>query len=98
MVDDADGQPTRFDADALLDVAVDHVVLAFGPRPSRLAPVDLRAGLPLQLQGDVLGDVPDPRPFAQAGQEATGPSQRAGMVLQAREPVEQALGEALQAV
>ena len=46
-------------------------------------------GLALELQGDVLGDVARPRAVAQPGDEAAAASQRAGVILQPGEQVEE---------
>ena len=60
VVDQADRQGAGGQADLLVDVPVDDVVLPRDAGAAGLAAADVVAGLLLQLQGDVLGDVPQP--------------------------------------
>ncbi len=66
VVDQANGELPGLDADGLLPVAVDHVVAAGLTGAPRLAPRDVRAGLPLELERHVLGDVAEPGPVDEA--------------------------------
>ena len=85
VVDQADGHLAGLEADLLLAVLVDDVVLADRAGGARLAVADVGAGQDLELEGDVLGDVADPRPVAQPGDEAAAPAERAGVVLEGRQ-------------
>src|SRR5207302_10626089 len=92
-MDQPDGEVPRLHADPLLDVAVDHVVLPLRARASRLAAVDLRAGLALELERDVLRDVADPRSVPEPGDETPGAPQRARVVLQSGQQLQEPLVE-----
>jgi len=59
-----------------------------------LAVADVRAGEVLQLERDVLGDVAGPRSLAQPGDEATPTAEAAGVILEARQEVDEGFGEA----
>ncbi len=93
MVDQANGQLPRLDADGLLPVAVDHVVPARLPRPSRLPARDVRSGFPLELERDVLGDVAEPRPVDQPFAEPAAASERARVLGDAREQRQETFDE-----
>ena len=94
MVDEGDGDLAVLDPYVLLAVLVVHVVAAvLADRPG-LAVADVRAGEVLELQRDVLGDVASPRPLAETGDEATPAAEGAGVVLEARQQLDQRLGEA----
>ena len=80
--------------DALLPVPVDHVVAAGVAGAARLAAVHVRAGLPLQLDRDVLGDVSRPRALAEALAEAAPAAERAGMLRDPGQHLEEAVDEA----
>ena len=69
VVEEAHGELAGGDADVFLGVGVDDVVDAALAGAARLAAGDLGAGQVLQLQGDVLDDVPHPGAFAHALQE-----------------------------
>src|SRR4029079_4836415 len=72
----------------------DDVVLALAARRSGLAVVDEGAGQVLQLERDVLRDVAPPRAVLEARDEAAAAVQRAGVVRQGRDPLEQPIDEA----
>ncbi len=93
VVDQGDGHPPGLQADRLLAVLEDAVVLAGRPGRSRLAVADVRAGQVLELERDVLGDMARPRPLAQTGDEAAPTPERAGMVLQRRQQRDQRFAE-----
>ncbi len=98
VVDHAHGQPARGQADRLVLVVEDDVVApgiagAAGLSASRVVP-----DLVLQLQGEVLGDVPHPGAFAQPLGEPALPATRAGVLPDSGQPVEQPVGEAGQQV
>ena len=98
VIDEPDGDAPCGQPDLLLPVPVDHVVAPGRARSSGLSPVDLRAGLSLQLDRDVLGDVPGPRAFDQPFAEPSGVPARAGMLAHAREDREQFVGETVDRV
>ena len=54
----------------------------------------VRAGEVLELEGDVLGHVAGPGPVAQPGEEAAAAPEGAGVVLEARQRLDQGLDEA----
>ena len=93
VVDEGDRHPARLEPDRLLAVLVDAVVLAGRPGRPRLAMTDVGPGQVLELERDVLGDVADPRPLAQAGDEAAAATERAGMVLERRQQRDERVGE-----
>ena len=64
-----------------------------GPARARLAVADVGAGEVLELERDVLGDVADPGPVAQPGDEPAAPAERAGVVLERRQQRDQRVGE-----
>src|SRR5207249_8879634 len=88
-VGECDGELPGLDADAFLSVAEDDVVSARLAGASGLASRDVRPRLPLDLQGHVLGDVPEPRPVGQALEEPAGAAQGAGVIAEARQEVDQ---------
>jgi hypothetical protein len=98
VIDEPDGDAPGGQPDLLLPIPVDHVVAPRRARSSGLSPVDLRAGLSLQLDRDVLGDVPGPRAFDQPFAEPSSVPARAGVLAHAREHREQFLGETLDRV
>ncbi len=94
VVDDPDCQLARLGPDRLLAKLVDDVVLALGPRAAGLAVPDIRAGEVLQLERNVLGNMAGPGAVAEAGQEAAAPVEGAGVILERRHPLDQAVDEA----
>ena len=70
VVDEAHGELAGGHADALLRVRVDDVVQPRLAGPAGLAAADLRARLALELERDVLGDMPDPGALVQPIGEA----------------------------
>ena len=90
----ADRHPAGLEADGLLAVLVDDVVLAVLAGRPGLAVADVGAGEVLELERDVLGDVADPGAVAQAGDEAAAPAERAGVVLEGRQQRDERVGEA----
>ena len=93
VVDEGDRHPAGLEPDRLLAVLVDAVVLAGRAGRPRLAVADVGPGQVLELERDVLGDVADPRPLAQPGDEAAAPAERAGVVLERRQQRDQRVGE-----
>ncbi len=93
VVDDPDRQLAGGNPDGLLAVLEDDVVLALGTCRTGLAVVDRRAGEVLELQRDVLGDVPDPRAVLESRDETAAAVQRAGVVLEGGHPRDQAIDE-----
>ena len=99
VVDQANRQCAGSQAHALVGVAVDHVV------PARLA-LDhpgltaalIVSGLLLQLQRDVLGDMPEPGAFAQPVDEATSDTPRAGVIPDPGKHLQELVGEAVNGV
>ncbi len=75
VVDEGDRHPAGLEADGLLAVLVDAVVLAELAGGPGLAVADVGAGEVLELERDVLGDVADPRPVAEPGDEPAAPAQ-----------------------
>ena len=65
VVDERDGHLAGLEADLLLAVLEDAVVLAGRAGRARLAVADVGPREVLELEGDVLGDVAHPRPLAQ---------------------------------
>ena len=94
VIDEGHGDLAGLDPDGLLAELVDHVVAAGLARAARLAVADVRPGKVLELEGDVLGDVAGPRPFAKSGDEAATAAEAAGVVFEAGEEVDERLGEA----
>ncbi len=82
VVDQADGHPPGLQSDLLLAVLVDAVVLADRTGGARLAVANVGPGEVLELERDVLGNVARPRSVAQARDEATPATERAGVVLE----------------
>src|SRR5918992_31595 len=87
VVDEAHREPPGGPPDALLRVRVHDVVAAGLAGAARLAAAHLGAGLALQLQRDVLGHVPGPRPAAQPPLEAARAAGAAGVLPDAGEPL-----------
>ena len=94
VVDERDRDLAGLDADCLLAVLVDDVVVAVLAGASRLAVADVGAGEVLELEGDVLGDVAGPGAFLEPRDEAAAAAEGAGVVLEARQEVDQGVGEA----
>ena len=94
VVDECDGDLAGLDADALLGILVDDVVLAVGTGRARLAVPGLGAGEGLQLERDVLRDMAHPRAFAESADEAAAATEGAGVLLERRHRRHQAVGEA----
>ena len=94
MVDEGDGDLAGLDADLLLAVLIDHVVLAVRPCPARLAVANVRAREVLQLEGDVLGDVPRPRSLAKTGDEPAAAAERAGVLFEGWQQLDESVAEA----
>ena len=80
--------------DLFLAVLEDDVVPAVLAGAPRLAVADVGAGEVLELERDVLGDVADPGAVAEPGDEAAAPAERAGVVLEAREHLDERVHEA----
>ena len=93
VVDQRHRHPARFEADRLLAVFVDAVVLTDRSRRARLAVPDVGPGQVLELERHVLGDVAHPRPVAQPGDEAAATTERTGVVLERRQQGDQRIGE-----
>ena len=93
VVDERHRHPTRLEADGLLAVLVDDVVLAVLAGRPGLAVADVGAREVLELERDVLGDVAHPGAFAQARDEAAAPAERAGVVLERRQQRDERVGE-----
>ena len=85
MIEEPDGELAGRQPDLLLVVAVDHVVIAGRARPAGLASGRGRTGLALQLERDMLGDVPLPGAVAEALDEAARTVERAAMVMKTRQ-------------
>ncbi len=83
VIDERDRHPARFEADRLLAILEDAVVLAVLARGPGLAVADVRAGEVLELERDMLGDVADPRPLSKPADEPAAPTERAGVILEA---------------
>ena len=94
VVDEADGRLAGLDADLFLAVLEDHVVPAVLAGAAGLAVADVRAGEVLELERDVLRDVPDPRALAEPRDEPAAPAERAGVVLERRQHADQRVDEA----
>src|SRR5262249_12634707 len=90
VIDEAYGELRRGDADALVDVAVDHVVatLLALDHAGLAAPDVVTDGL-LEREGDVFGDVAGPRAFVEPFDEAALAATGAGVLAQLRQGVEQ---------
>ena len=93
VVDQGDGHLPGLEADLLLAVFEDAVVLAGRAGRPGLAVADVGPGEVLELQGDVLGDVADPGAVAQPADEAPASPQRAGVVLERRQERDEGVGE-----
>ena len=94
VVEEAHGQRAGGDADVFLGVGVDDVVDAALAGAARLAAGDLGAGQVLQLEGDVLDDVPHPGAFAHALQEAARLADGAVVLVEAGQQLGEVLVEA----
>ncbi len=94
MVDERDGQLPRLETEMLLPVLEDDVVAAVLARAARLAVADVGAGEVLELQGNVLGHVPGPGAVPQPGDEPAAAAQRAGVILERGQQLDQRLDEA----
>ena len=94
VVDEPHRELAGGDADGLLGVRVDDVVLARLAGAAGLAAADLGAGLALELERDVLGDVADPGALAQPIREAADPPRAAGVLPDAGQHLQQRLREA----
>ena len=94
MVDERDRHPARLEADRLLAVLEDAVVLPVLARRPGLAVADVGAGEVLELESDVFGDVADPGPVAKPAEEAAPPTERAGVILETGHQLDERLGEA----
>ena len=96
VADDAQREIPRRQAHRLLDVAVDDVVLPLRqPLAARLAEGDRRAGEHLQLDGDVLQDVPHPGPLVlfHPPHEAAVLAVGAAVLAEGGDHLQQAVGE-----
>ena len=93
MVEQADGQLAGRQADLLLEVAVDDVVMAGGSGAARFPPSGGPAGLPLQLERHVLGDMSQPGSVTQPLDEPAGPVQKTAMVLESGQQADQGIVE-----
>ena len=94
VVDQAHGELAGGHADALLRVRVDDVVLPRLAGAAGLAAADLRARLALELERDVLGDMPDPGALVQPIGEAADAPGAARVLADAGQHLEQSLAEA----
>jgi len=94
VVDERDRELAGLDADALLAELVDHVVVGVLAGAAGLAVADVGAGEVLELERDVLGDVAGPGAFLEPRDEAAAPTQAAGVVLEARQKIDQRVVEA----
>jgi hypothetical protein len=94
VVQEAASQPTGGQPDVLLEVRIDDVVDAPLAGRAGLAAGHLGPGQVLQLERDVLQDVAHPGPLAQPLEEAAGAAERAAVVVEGRDELDQALGEA----
>src|SRR5207248_1224606 len=79
--------------DLLLVVAVDHVVIAGRACAAGLAPGRGRTRLALELERDMLGDVPHPGSVAEALDEAARAVERAPVVVKTRQEIDQCVIE-----
>src|SRR6478609_7612636 len=97
MVDEAHRELARRDADGLVGVAVDDVVVA-GSALDRagLAAAGVVAGQGLQLERDVLGDVTEPRALVEALDEAATTPERARVTLEPGNELDELVREAWQ--
>ena len=95
VVDEAHRELAGGDADGLVGVAVDDVVVA-GPALDRagLAAARVVAGQGLQLQRDVLGDVAEPGALVEPLDEAAAAPERAGVALEPGDELDELVGEA----
>ena len=75
VVDEPDGRLAGLDPDLLLAVLEDHVVAAVLAGAAGLAVADVGAGEVLELERDVLGDVPDPGALAEPRDEPAAPAE-----------------------
>jgi hypothetical protein len=98
VIDQPNGQAAGLQPDSLLPVSVDHVVAAGIPRAPGLAPVHVSPGLPLEADGHVLGYVAQPRPVLQPLQEPSRAAQRARVVPEVGEELQEGFVEALERV
>src|SRR6266511_1167712 len=98
VVDQPHGQAAGSDPDTLVTVPVDHVVPAALAGAAGLAAALLATGLPLKLEGDVLGDVAQPDTLPEPLDEAAAATHPAGVFDQARQQPQQLVGEAGQGV
>jgi hypothetical protein len=98
MIDEPNGDATRFEPNLLFPVPEDDVVAPGGSRPPGLPPVDLCARLALQLDRDVLRDVAGPRALEQPFAEPAGVSPGARMLTDAGNDREKRVGEAFDRV
>ena len=72
VVDEAHRHASRGEPHALLRVGEDDVIAARLARAARLSAPDFGARVPLQLERDVLGHVPQPGPLAEPHLESAG--------------------------
>ena len=94
MVHQAYGEPGRLEPDLLVDVPEDDVVAALVSLDlTGLAAPDVVADDLLQRQGGVLGDVTEPGALVQPLHEAAATAAGAGVLAQAGQRLEQAVGE-----
>src|SRR5258706_2261509 len=94
VIHEADRELAGVDSDARLAELVDHVVAAVLAGAARLAVTNVGAGEVLELEGDVLGDVAGPGSIAEPRDEAAATAEAAGVVLEAREELDEGVGEA----
>ena len=98
VIDQPDGEAARRKPHVLLAVAVDHVVLAGLARLAGLASGDRATRLVLELEGDVFGDVAQPGALPHSLQEPPWTVERAAVLLEPWEEVDQGLVEGRQRV
>src|SRR5258706_10390371 len=94
MVDGGEGDLARLDPDDLLAELEDDVVAAVLAGAPGLAVADIRAGQVLELEGDVLADMAGPGALLEPGDESAAPAEAAGVILEARQEVDEGVGEA----
>jgi hypothetical protein len=98
MVEQAMPDLPGLQPDVFLPVLVDHVIDPALLRPPRLAARHLRPGQVLQLQGDVLKDVPHPRPFPHPLDEPPGVTEGTPVVVERRNRGDETVDESVDLV
>ena len=93
VIEEPDGELAGRQPDLLLVVAVDHVVIAGRACAAGLAPGRGGTRLALELERDMLGDVPHPGAIAEALDEAARVVERAPVVVKTRQEIDQCVIE-----